>query len=213
MCPSPRLIAALLLFPVLLVAQQPGSYPRTMYTSYDKAPIYRSADYLSEITGHLRLGDSVQVLASEGKYFRISTGDGAGFVLWSNLSIQRAEGKKTKKTPSRKDLPAAAGDVRRSPEPVHSPSGTTMVTNRVDSTESGQDAVGGDPGDRPAPAAAPTGNAPDEPRAARKKSSSAGASSSGKTSERPQCTALTKAGKQCSRRAADNSSYCWQHNR
>jgi hypothetical protein len=151
------------MLPLLLPAQQ-GHYPRTMYVSFDRTPVYAGADYRSEIIDTLRLHDSVAVIASQTKYFQVSMGGKTGYILWSNLS---------------ESIPRVAREK-----------GVKAQTARKGGT-GGPAASGND-----APAAPVV--APEQTQSRSK-------------SDLPQCKAITKAGKQCSRRASDTSGYCWQH--
>lgn len=140
------LLTAILLsmFPLLLRAQQ-GHYPRTMYVSFDRTPVYAGADYRSEIIDTLRLKDSVAVIASQSKYFQVSMGGKTGYVLWSNLSESIPKGgKKGKGGKARKvaaeepaapgnDAPAAASAL---PEQAHNEvkAGGTSTRSPAEST-------------------------------------------------------------------------------
>jgi hypothetical protein len=166
------------LLPVLLLSQKRAVYPRTMYVSYDRAPVYAEADYTSEIIGTLRLRDSVAVLASQGKYFQISLGGRRGYVLWSNMSAAAVKVKGGKG--------AKSGTVKGG--------GDTASTRIGEGTKEKEKGA--------LPDTARTRLQPEVRRETKRASSE---------SQLPQCRAITKSGKQCSRRAADSSGYCWQH--
>ena len=93
------------------VAVAQTGYPRTMYVAFDKAPMYDSADYLSPVSAELELGDSVRVIASEKKFFRIEYAGREGFVLGSNLTLavpkRRAKKAKQNVTPAPVSQPKA----------------------------------------------------------------------------------------------------------
>jgi hypothetical protein len=157
-------LVSALLFPLLslLLPAQQGGYPRTMYVSFDRTPVYAAADYHSEVIDTLRLHDSVGVIAARGKYFQVSMGGKTGFILWSNLAGELPKGKGGK------------GLKAHAVEPVPSVPPPAVVAP---------------------PEVKTTGTA----------------ARSQAESDLPQCKAITKSGKQCSRRASDTSGYCWQH--
>jgi uncharacterized protein YgiM (DUF1202 family) len=84
------LVALLLLsLPARALAQKVGKLPRTMYVTFDHTPLYDSASYLSEIVADLRRGDSVQVNAATGKFYRIAMEGKEGYLLVTNVSERR----------------------------------------------------------------------------------------------------------------------------
>jgi hypothetical protein len=166
------LVSALFLSlpPLVLLAQQ-GGYPRTMYVSFDRTPIYAGADYHSEVIDTLRLHDSVGVIGTRGKYFQVSMGGKTGFILWSNLA---------------ENLPKGKGK-----------GGKAVKAQAVEPVPSAK-----------APPSAAVAAPEQKQREVKTKGTAARSQSE---SDLPQCKAITKSGKQCSRRAADTSGYCWQH--
>jgi hypothetical protein len=72
-----------------LAAQTGGSTqaPRTMFVTYDRAHLYDSASYLSNVLDTLPLGDSVIVTGRSGDYLKVTHGNRTGYVLASNLAV------------------------------------------------------------------------------------------------------------------------------
>jgi hypothetical protein len=104
-------------------AHAQARYPRTLYVTFDRAPVYDSASYLSNIAGELRIGDSVTVLGSAKKFFRILFNGGERYILGANIGEKRPAGAKVpkQKAPERgrsKPLSETAKD--RGPSPVDS---------------------------------------------------------------------------------------------
>lgn len=77
---------ALLLCAASAHAQSSRTYPCTMFVIYNGAEIYDSATYKSAVIGKTRIGDSLNVLGINGRYYRIAAGEREGYILWSNLS-------------------------------------------------------------------------------------------------------------------------------
>ena len=116
---SSLLLAALLLLslPMRLSAQKPEKFPRTMYVTFDHTPLYDSASYLANIVADLRRGDSVQVNAATGKFYRIAMEGKEAYLLATNVSTrrpaQRGETKKPDTAATPPPLPAGTPEPAR----------------------------------------------------------------------------------------------------
>lgn len=190
-------------------AQRASSYPRTLYITFNRAPVYDSANYMSAIIRYLPAGDSVRALGASGKFFRIVLGERSGYVLAANVSAvrpparrtqgARAVGSETADTASRA---AAAAGTKRPVERVRTREGTarTGQRDRADSSRSHASDV---------PAAAEQ-RLPARAMPVQKERVGTAHDSSAVPAPR-RCKATTKAGTQCSRMTSDSSGYCWQH--
>jgi len=85
-----------ILLPLLLLAlathlpaQSPAKLPRMMYVTFDNTPVYDSASYLSNVIADLRRGDSVEALAADKKFYRITIQGRDGYLLKANVGDRR----------------------------------------------------------------------------------------------------------------------------
>lgn len=204
------LAAFIAIFPTLLSAQKPGSYPTTLFVTYTGSPIYTVADHKSDILGNLRLGDSVTALGVAGKFFRIRFQGGEGYVLGTNLSMTPSKSRKKERVASRKDSLTAdstrtisSGKRRKKREVIDaaSDSGTAEAGKRK--TKRPRTARSRIPEELPADSTSQADtSAPASPPAKER---------SGSKATVTRCRATTKSGTQCSRTTDDPSGYCWQH--
>ncbi len=151
--------------------------PRTMYVTFDRAPMYDSATYLSTILATLQRGDSVVVTGRSGTFLEVVHGERRGYVLAANLGTAPPKGAAPRKARATEATPEAGSTTTGT-------SGASTSTTTGTATSS-------------TPSAATSGST----------------GSGGKKEEAAtvQCRAITKSGKQCSRRTSDPSGYCWQH--
>ncbi len=71
------------------LSAQPATFPRMMYVTFDNTPVYDSASYLSNVIADLRRGDSVEALAAENKFYRITIQGRDGYLLKANVGERR----------------------------------------------------------------------------------------------------------------------------
>ncbi len=166
-----------------LPAQPRASYPATMYVTYDGAPLYDSAHHMSAVLEELPLGDSILVLGTAGKFYRVQRGERQGFLYWANIAAEKPKGKGRRKSPARKKTGTTA-----TPEPAGEKQGQPAGTGQGSPDDTIADST----------AAVSSGTGKDrKPRA--------------RESQGARCRGITRSGGQCSRIATDPSGYCWQH--
>lgn len=176
------LLAALACAVAAVRAQTPQ---RIGVITYDRAPLYDSANYMSPIIGTLRKGDTIGVLAVVGKYYRTEHRRRFGYVLAANVVLRPVS-----------TVPAAA-PANTAPVPAATNPPAARDTGRV-----------GLRTDRVADSAAAR---PRRTRRAADTGTTRRGADSGSAAAQHQCTATTKAGRRCTRATADASGLCWQH--
>ena len=62
------------------------SYPVTMYVSASSVNVRKSASKTADVISGLSNGQSVKVTGTEGNWYKVSTGDGDGYVMKDFLS-------------------------------------------------------------------------------------------------------------------------------
>ncbi len=187
-------------------AQRASSYPRTLYVTFNRAPVYDSANYMSAIIRYLRAGDSVQALGASGKFFRILLPERSGYVLAANMSAVRPSTRRTQgahaarsETADTAPNAATAAGTKRPAKRVRTPEGTGRGA-RSDSSRSHASDMPSAVEPQPPVRAMPV----------QKERVGTAHDSSAAPAQR-RCKATTKAGTQCSRMTSDSSGYCWQH--
>lgn len=191
-------------------AQRASSYPRTLYVTFNRAPVYDSANYMSAIIRYLPAGDSVQALGASGKFFRITLGERAGYVLAANLSAVRLPVKRAKDGRAARSGMADTAAKAATSAAAKKPEGNARAEKGAARTK--QRAVADSSRARTLDAPAVDAERRRPARAVQAQGDRVGAArDSSAASAQRRCRAITKAGTQCSRMTSDSSGYCWQH--
>jgi hypothetical protein len=123
-------ILLLLLLSTMALAQ---SGPRTMYVTYNDAPLYDSASYMSTILTRIAIGDSVTMTGRHGPFARILYRDRAGYLLLANLGTLPPKGTRhaARPGPERDSSRSGSADTSdRDARPVPRTSGDTTLRVR-----------------------------------------------------------------------------------
>jgi hypothetical protein len=100
------IIVLAFLFPLLIsiAHAQKGSAPHMLYVTYDPTQVYDSASYLSNVVDTLHAGDSVVVLGSVKKFYRIAINNREGYILADNLASTMPAGHRVSIDPESRSI-------------------------------------------------------------------------------------------------------------